>query len=85
MGEQWLCKKGYKAHKVANIPGNGETGVYYAACNLSKPLHGFTVSDSPDMFGCEPCKLCCSPLVDKFAELYACDDDVGAARCDCFT
>ena len=74
MGEQWLCKKGYKAHKVANIPGNGENGVYYAACNLSKPLHGFTVSDSPDMFGCEPCKLCCSPLVDKFAELYVCDD-----------
>ena len=75
MGEQWLCKKGYKAHKVANIPGNGENGVYYAACNLSKPLHGFTVSDSPDMFGCEPCKLCCSPLGDKLAELYACDDD----------
>ena len=30
MSEQWLCKKGCKSHRMADIPGNGQDGIYYA-------------------------------------------------------
>lgn len=63
MSEQWLCKKGCKSHRMADIPGNGQDGIYYAACRLSRPLKGFTVSDSPYMFGSKPCLLCSSAQV----------------------
>lgn len=58
MSEQWLCKKGCKAHMMADIPGNGKDGIYYAVCSPSRPLKGFIVSDSPYMFGSECCSRC---------------------------